>query len=102
MALPHVVRFNAAVDEVAESYRRLAQASGIADGVEGLIERLSGFLDLSGLPRASAECGVDRARSADLAREAATQWTAQFNPRPVDVADFEQLFERLYQGEASS
>jgi alcohol dehydrogenase len=27
-----------------------------------------------------------------LASEAAQQWTANFNPRPVTAADFEQLF----------
>ena len=28
----------------------------------------------------------------ELAAEAAAQWTAQFNPRPIGAADFEQLY----------
>jgi len=31
-----------------------------------------------------------------LAEEAAGQWTARFNPRPVTAADFVELYERTF------
>ena len=30
-----------------------------------------------------------------LAKEAAQQWTATFNPRPITAEDFEQLYEEV-------
>ena len=35
---------------------------------------------------------LDASLRATLAAEAAQQWTAGFNPRPVSAADFEQLY----------
>jgi hypothetical protein len=32
-----------------------------------------------------------------LAQEAATQWTANFNPRSVDVSQFEELYRRAFE-----
>jgi alcohol dehydrogenase len=34
----------------------------------------------------------------ELAAEAAAQWTAQFNPRPVAAPDFEQLYRAALEG----
>jgi alcohol dehydrogenase class IV len=33
---------------------------------------------------------------AQLATEAAKQWTGQFNPRPLTEADFEALYRRTF------
>jgi alcohol dehydrogenase class IV len=33
---------------------------------------------------------------AQLATEAAKQWTGQFNPRPLAVMDFEGLYRRAF------
>jgi len=40
----------------------------------------------------STYCGVDPATIPSLAAEAAQQWTARFNPRQVNAADFEALY----------
>jgi len=100
MALPVVVQFNSEDPEVARLYGDLAAAAGIADGA--LVERLSSFLDLAGLPRASAGCGVSAVDSPGLAQEAASQWTARYNPRAVGTGDFEMLFDRLQRGKVVS
>ena len=39
-----------------------------------------------------AACGVTADALPELAVEAAAQWTARFNPRPVAAAHFEQLY----------
>jgi alcohol dehydrogenase len=36
-----------------------------------------------------------------LAEEAAKQWTAQFNPRPISAADFQQLYEAAFSNRGS-
>ncbi len=100
LMLPHVVRFNVAGDPGARAaYATLAVASGIAvpgehevSAVRALLARIEALLDRAGIPRSLAEAGVDPAGIADLAAEAARQWTATFNPRPAGVADFIGLY----------
>jgi alcohol dehydrogenase len=101
LMLPHVVRFNAAGDAVTRrAYAELAHAAelacvgdGIEDAVATLIARLEALLNLAGIPRSLTEAGVDAAQIPALAAEAARQWTAQFNPRPLGTADFAGLYE---------
>jgi alcohol dehydrogenase len=94
--LPHVVRFNAELPHVGETYRELAQDAGlIANGAtpsDALISRLEALLAAAGLPASLAASGVTVDALRDLAAEAATQWTARCNPRPIAAADFEQLY----------
>jgi alcohol dehydrogenase len=94
--LPHVVRFNADVPHVGQTYRELAQDAGlIANGATpggALISRLEALLAAAGLPASLAASGVTVDALPGLAAEAATQWTAQFNPRPIAAADFEGLY----------
>ncbi|HEY2951826.1 MAG TPA: iron-containing alcohol dehydrogenase [Verrucomicrobiae bacterium] len=100
LMLPLVVRFNSADPAAKRAYAELASAPELAcvsDGVEeaclALIARLESMLNLAGLPRSLADCGVKQAEIPRLAGEAAKQWTAGFNPRPVAVADFVKLYE---------
>ena len=97
LMLPHVVRFNAG-DAAAETiYSGLARSAGIASDekrpVAVLIQRLQELLPLAGLSVSLQACGVDRAAIPMLAEEAAKQWTAGFNPRPISPADFVALYE---------
>ena len=99
MMLPHVVRFNALDPFVARGYAELGCAAGVGvptEAPEVVVERLAGrlemLLDLAHLPRSLEDCGVQREDIPRLAVEAASQWTAQFNPRPAVVADFENLY----------
>jgi alcohol dehydrogenase len=103
LMLPHVVRFNAHDPATRRAYAELASAPEIAcvsDGeaaaVDALIARLEHLLNGAGLPRSLAGAGVKRDAIPMLAREAARQWTAGFNPRAVTVADFEQLYEAAF------
>jgi alcohol dehydrogenase len=101
LMLPHVVRFNAAGDEwVRRAYAELASApeiacvsEGLDQAVDALVARLETLLNLAGIPRSLAEAGADPAQIPTLATEAAKQWTANFNPRAVSVADFAALYQ---------
>jgi alcohol dehydrogenase class IV len=102
--LPHVVRFNAGDPATRRAYAELASAPEIACVSEGeelavdaLIERLNKLLNLAGLPRSLAECGVKRELIPTLAEEASGQWTATFNPRKVGVPEFVGLYEAAFE-----
>lgn len=87
LMLPPVVRFNAAFagDLYAELDRRLA-------------ERLEELRALCGLPVCLRDVGVEERHLPELAEEAARQWTARFNPRPVTAADLLAIYRAAYQG----
>jgi alcohol dehydrogenase len=108
MMLPWVVRFNAVDPEALRGYAELASApeiacvsDGLESAVEALVTRLEQLLDLAGFPRSLAECGVTRSSLPALAGEAARQWTASFNPRPMVAGDFEELYEAAWEGRAA-
>ncbi len=92
MVLPWVVRFNAGQPETARLYEALQGGD-----VNRLIARLDWLLNLAGMPRSLAECKVDPDAISQLAAEAAKQWTAAFNPRPVGEADFVRLYQSAFQ-----
>jgi len=39
---------------------------------------------------------IDHQQFPSLAKEAAQQWTANFNPRPIAAEDFERLYEEVF------
>lgn len=96
LMLPHVVRFNAAEPAACAIYRSLAEVAGIAEAAvspeESLARWLEKTLAQTGLPRSLAACGVSADAIPMLASEAARQWTAGFNPRPVGGPEFAALY----------
>jgi alcohol dehydrogenase len=99
LMLPHVARFNAHEPTAARAYAELAHAAHIATpadapgvAAEQLATHLEALLNLARLPRWLKECGLTGEDIPALADEAANQWTAQFNPRTVTVADFKRLY----------
>jgi alcohol dehydrogenase len=99
MMLPWVVRFNAEHSETARLYEALHGGEA-----SRLVLRLDWLLNLAGMPRSLGECKVDPAAIPSLASEAAKQWTAAFNPRPLAEADFARLYQAAFQtrGEGAS
>jgi alcohol dehydrogenase len=89
LMLPSVVRFNGQDDGVGAWYAELQNGAG---NTETLAERLEVLRAAAGLPATLATAGVDPAAIPQLAREAAEQWTAGFNPRAVGVEDFAWLY----------
>ncbi len=82
--LPYVIRFNAQRPEIAAIYARLHAGD--------LAERVTDLLREAGMPTSIRAHGVTDADLPELAAMAAKQWTAQFNPRPLTVGDFEALY----------
>ena len=98
-ALPLVVSYNAAEDESLDRYADLARAAGLVaasasrdEACRALVTTLEGYLDRAGLPRGWGALGVGEGDCARLAGEAATQWTAQFNPRAIGAEEFTDLY----------
>ncbi|MDG2126339.1 MAG: iron-containing alcohol dehydrogenase [Verrucomicrobiales bacterium] len=84
MMLPHVVRLNATNEACEQIYRELYP--------RGLVERLEQLLEVAGMAKPLSAYGVDPAQIPTLASEAASQWTAQFNPVGADKGVFEALY----------
>lgn len=83
--LPPVINFN----------RGDSDAAGIYDSLSGggdLAARVTGHLRACGMDRSLRDLGVDEAMIPRLAEEAAAQWTARFNPVPVDAAALEAVY----------
>jgi alcohol dehydrogenase len=91
--LPHVVRFNAAA--VGHLYAELLGGDGRPAG-EALAARVSQLVVAAGLPRSLREVGVSDSILPLLAEEANQQWTARFNPRPVDEAAILSIYQAAW------
>lgn len=96
VALPHVIRYNAEIPEARAIYQTLARflhtEPADRDPIELLINAVEQALALANIPNRLKEHGVEPAMASTLAHEAATQWTRQFNPRPIEQPDFEKLY----------
>ncbi len=95
LALPHVVRFNAAV--CGDAYAELLTVIGIDADARSAGDRLADWLEAllsaAGLRRSLSSHGITDPDVESLAKAAATQWTGGFNPRPVSVTDWQHLYE---------
>ena len=97
LMLPAVMRFN--TPQAAGVYRYLAEAAGLGSGpqaTEALIARIEEMRRRAGLAGRLAERDVPRSVIPELAAAAAEEWTARFNPRPVDQHDLETIYEAAY------
>lgn len=96
LVLPWVVRFNGE----GERYRELCELAEIpgtaGEPSEDLARRLEELRAAGGLPERLKSVGVPRSRLKDLAKDAAEQWTARFNPRPVEITDLVRIYELAY------
>jgi alcohol dehydrogenase len=97
--LPHVVRFNAQQPDAAAIYAELARVAGLAassdpalEAVEALVTRIESLLRVAEMRSSLSALSISPSRLPKLAEEAAGQWTAQFNPRPITAADFEAIY----------
>lgn len=86
-----VIRFNAEQTEARRHYDELATAAGL-EGTEELLVKVEEILVAAGM-RGVVPDGGKTFDIAALAAEAAEQWTAAFNPRPITAEDFQRLYE---------
>jgi alcohol dehydrogenase len=91
LVLPHVLRFNAAAADplygelVPETRTEKSAGASLAAAVEAM-------RSAARLPARLRDCEVPADALPKLAAEAAKQWTARFNPRPVTEADLLELY----------
>lgn len=102
MMLPAVIRLNAEDARARKIYHELAVEAGLIprggdphQGAIALAARIEEILSLAGLARSLGELGIGQLPLDALAREAAGQWTARFNPRPVAAEDFARLYQSV-------
>ena len=80
------LRWAASTDELA----------GSRDGAETLACRVESLLQRAALPTRLSQYSIPQDVLPELAREASRQWTAQFNPRPVDENDLLEIYRCVY------
>jgi len=101
LMLPHVIRFNTREAGASETYSALVESVRIgANGTppsELLAKQLQALLPSAGLAAGLKDCQVDKKAIPQLAAEAARQWTAGFNPRPITADDFAKLYEQAWE-----
>ncbi len=103
MMLPSVIRFNGAkvgalYDElwrdVAETeLGKRFQADDAANSLALLIQHL---VSISGLATELDQVGVPTDALPQLAQDATGQWTGTFNPRPLTLSDFQELYSNTF------
>ncbi len=98
LMMPHVIRFNSAL--VNSDYASLLELAGIAatpqTGAERLIARIVELKNAANLPQRLRECNVQKHALPELAKDAASQWTGKFNPRPVTEKELLELYEAAF------
>jgi len=95
LMLPAVISFNARDPDAHDRYLELAVIAGLSS-VEELIGEIETILDTARMRHELGDYGVKSSEFPKLAAEAAQQWTAGFNPRPIDAKDFEQLYTEVF------
>lgn len=103
MVLPAVIKFNSGQPEINFMYAEVARKSGLAplgmsdsESTQLLIDRVCTILKLAKMPASLGELGFTFSDVKSLASDASEQWTARFNPRSLQVSDFENLYSLLF------
>lgn len=107
--LPLVTAFNGQDPSVRELYKALAVHGELASlddsseqALDKLLAQLNQVLELAQFSESLAQQGLNEKDIPTLAKEAEGQWTAQFNPREIKAADFEQLYRQALIGRKSA
>jgi len=95
LMLPAVIRYNARDPLAHERYLELSAAVDLGP-IDEFVAELEVLLDVAKMREGLAQKGIDPTQFPVLAEEAAKQWTAGFNPRPIAAEDFVQLYEEVF------
>ena len=101
LMLPHVIRHNAEqvgpwYDELVHLTNGAAEGLSTDAGAEGLADFVIQLRTEAGLAGQLSAMGVERGRLPELAANAATQWTGQFNPRTMNEESLLGLYEEAF------
>jgi alcohol dehydrogenase len=99
--LPHVIRYNG--EQFGDLYQELMRSTSgmpgypdVSEGVEGLARFVAELVEKCGIAGMLSGRGVSIDQIPRLAKDAARQWTATFNPRSVAERDLEELYRLAY------
>jgi alcohol dehydrogenase len=87
LMLPYVIRFNRKDPETKDRYAQLSDSLG-GEPLDTWLEQMLANCGVPGLET----FGVNVGHVGGLAREACAQWTAQFNPRRLDLKSVAALY----------
>ena len=89
------MRFNSV--EVGDLYEELGRAINGPEADPGSLGRhIDRLWATTGVALRLRDQGIPRESLAELATDAASQWTAEFNPRPVSETDLLGIYETAY------
>lgn len=95
LMLPAVIAFNARDPLAHERYMELSDAADLGP-IEEFVAELEVLLDVAKMREGLSQYKIDSKQFPSLAKEAAQQWTANFNPRTITAEDFERLYEEVF------
>lgn len=99
LMLPAVVRYNGHHID-GQYYELLSATPQLANSQTTATDALADFLTMArekaGLAGTLESCQIPQKQLPELAKDAAQQWTGTFNPVPLSVDDFQQLYEQVY------
>jgi alcohol dehydrogenase len=95
LMIPEVIDFNARDPLAKERYLELSQSVGLGP-IEEFLAELGVLLDVAKMREGLSQYNIDRKEFPALAQQAAKQWTAGFNPRPIAAEDFQHLYEEAF------
>lgn len=90
--LPHVLRFNADAPNMEEPYARIRTAMGLPAGAD-LGDAIAELNEDLGIPAGLKALGFDASRGAGVVKWAMKDLATFTNPKPLEQADFEALYE---------
>ena len=93
--LPAIIAFNARDPLAHERYLELNETAHLGP-IEEFVAELEVLLDVAKMREGLAQYNIDSKQFPLLAKDAAKQWTAGFNPRPIAAEDFERLYEEVF------
>jgi alcohol dehydrogenase len=98
LMLPHVMRFNSADPAATAIYTRYsAILAELGVSSQALIDWVSTLVTRSAVPPVALNGAAPD--FAALAQDAAKQWTGQFNPRPLQPADYVALYRNAFEND---
>ena len=102
MYLPYVIKYNAKVDEAKARYIEIAKSIGLEPTVEALCNKIVELNNYMGIPNTLKEFGVIeeefKEKIATISENAVGDACTGSNPRPIDPATMEKLFNCIYYG----
>lgn len=102
MYLPYVIKYNAKVDEAKVRYIEIAKSIGLEPTVEALCNKIVELNNYMGIPNTLKEFGVIeeefKEKIATISENAVGDACTGSNPRPIDPATMEKLFNCIYYG----